>query len=211
MAGVDDLLAGSADRWAKAERRAEGIADKGLDQAVKRYFTTYFPTGMVLLFVVGAGVGLLLFQGEWAASLSYLFAGIALAYLGAIAGGIVYNAKVIGPAVEMGRINVLMSLQPHEQKQLRREILGKIPATPEHLVVKRAAAVRERKGLATQLILIIPILELQFLVQLLNSRNSTWWWLIVLVGTAVTLAIAVPIREFRALGRFLTDTQQMLD
>jgi hypothetical protein len=209
MGGLDDLLAESDDRWAKAERRAVGVADKGLGQTVKRYFTTYFFAGMLLLLAVGAGLGLLLFQGEWATTRSYLLAGTMLAYVGAIIGGIVYNAKAVGPAVEMGRTNVLLSLEPDEQKQLRREILGKVPATSNHLTVKRAAAIQARKGLATQLVLIIPIVELQFLVQLLNSSNSIWWWLSVLIGTIVTVVIAVPVSQFRTLGRFLADTQQM--
>lgn len=209
MGGLDDLLAESDDRWAKAERRAVGVADKGLGQTVKRYFTTYFFAGMLLLLAVGAGLGLLLFQGEWATTRSYLLAGTMLAYVGAIIGGIVYNAKAVGPAVEMGRTNVLLSLEPDEQTQLRREILGKVPATSNHLAVKRAAAIQARKGLATQLVLIIPILELQFLVQLLNTSNSIWWWLSVLIGTTVTAVIAVPVLQFRALGRFLADTQQM--
>jgi hypothetical protein len=209
MGGLDDLLAGSDDRWAIAERRAVGVADKGLAQTVKRYFTTYFFAGMVLLLAVGAGLGLLLFQGEWATTRSYLLAGTMLAYVGAIIGGIIYNAKAVGPAVEMGRINVLLSLEPDEQKQLRREILGQVPATSNHLAVKRAAAIQARKGLATQLVFIIPIVELQFPVQLLNSSNSTWWWLSVLIGTTVTVVIAVPVSQFRTLGRFLADTQQM--
>lgn len=146
MGGLDDLLAESEDRWAKAERRAVGVADKGLGQTVKRYFTTYFFAGMLLLLAVGAGLGLLLFQGVWATTRSFLLAGTMLAYLGAIIGGIVYNAKAVGPAVEMGRINVLLSLEPDEQKQLRREILGKVPATSNHLAVKERLQSRHGKA-----------------------------------------------------------------
>ncbi|NUT70998.1 hypothetical protein HNO81_07405 [Pseudarthrobacter sp. C4D7] len=141
MGGVDDLLAASDDRWSAAERRSAGVADKGLGKALGVYFTLYFPLGLALLFGIGVARGMLLFRGEWADTLSYLFLGTALAWLGAFSGGIIYNAKVIRPAVDMGTMGVLMSLTASEQKQLRREILSKVPVEPRHISVKRAAAV----------------------------------------------------------------------
>ena len=208
MGGLDDLLAESEDRWAAAERRSEGVADKGLGKALRIYFTLYFPPGLVLLFVIGFALGMLLFRGEWADTLSYLFLGTALAWLGAFIGGLVYNAKVVRPAVEMGRIGVLTSLTASEQKQLRREILTQIPVEPRHIAVKRAAAVQMRKGLATQLIVLAPIVEFQFLFQILNAKLSAWWWLMAVLAIAFAVSLVVPARQFRALGRFLARTSE---
>lgn len=124
MGGLDDLLAESEDRWARAERRAQGVTDKGLGKALATYFSLYLPAAVVLLFIGGAALGMLLFQGEWANARTYLFAGTMLAGIGAIGAGITYNAKVISSTVEMGRMNVTMSLDADEQKEIRRQILG---------------------------------------------------------------------------------------
>ncbi|WP_285242840.1 hypothetical protein [Pseudarthrobacter sp. fls2-241-R2A-127] len=117
MSGLDDLLAESEDRWAKAERRSQGVADKGLGKAVRTYFTLYFPAGMVLLFIIGAVLGMLLFRGEFASARWYVFAGTMLAVIGTIASGITYNSKVIASSVAMGSMNVTMSLHTAEQKR----------------------------------------------------------------------------------------------
>lgn len=205
MGGLDDLLAESEDRWARAERRAQGVADKGLGKALTTYFSLYLPAAVVLLFIVGAALGMLLFQGGWANAQTYLFAGTMLAGIGAIGAGITYNAKVISSAVEMGRMNVTMSLNADEQKEIRRQILGQVMLRPEHVAVKRAAAVQLRKALATQLIVLAPILEFQFLVQVLNNRNPIGW-LSAIIGIAFTVSLIVPVRQFLALGRFLNQT-----
>jgi len=207
MSGLDDLLAESEDRWAKAERRSQGVADKGLGKAVRTYFTLYFPAGMVLLFIIGAVLGMLLFRGEFASARWYVFAGTMLAGVGTISSGITYNSKVIASSVAMGSMNVTMSLHTAEQKELRREILGRITPRPEHLAVKRAAAVQLRKALSTQLIVVAPILEFQFLVQVLNDRNPIAW-LSAIVWIAYTVFVVVPVRQFLALGRFLDQTAE---
>ncbi|MEC5181425.1 hypothetical protein [Arthrobacter sp. CG_A4] len=49
MSGIEDLLPQSIDRWAKAARRAQGIADVGLGSALKAYFTRWFPAGVIVL------------------------------------------------------------------------------------------------------------------------------------------------------------------
>jgi hypothetical protein len=59
MSGIDDLMAGSNDRWAHAARRAQGIADDGLGVALKIYYTRYFPADVIVLVAAGAGVGIL--------------------------------------------------------------------------------------------------------------------------------------------------------
>jgi hypothetical protein len=43
MNGIDDLMAQSNDRWADAMRRAQGVEDNSLSEAVKTYYTRYFP------------------------------------------------------------------------------------------------------------------------------------------------------------------------
>jgi hypothetical protein len=207
MSGLDDLLAESEDRWAKAERRAQGVADKGLGKAVRTYFTLYFPVGVVLLFIIGAVLGMLLFQGLWATARSYVFAGTMLAGIGTIAAGITYNSKVIGSSVAMGSMNVTMSLDTAEQKEVRREILGRATLRPEHLAVKRAAAVQLRKALSTQLVVVAPILEFQFLTQVLNDKNPIAW-LSAIIWIAYTVFLVVPVRQFLALGRFLDQTAE---
>lgn len=42
MTGLGDLTSESNERWAEAERRAQGIADCGLGEAVMKYYTIYF-------------------------------------------------------------------------------------------------------------------------------------------------------------------------
>lgn len=207
MSGLDDLLAESEDRWAKAERRSQGVADKGLGKAVRTYFTLYFPAGMVLLFIIAAVLGMLLFRGEFASARWYVFAGTMLAGVGTIASGITYNSKVIASSVAMGSMNVTMSLHTAEQKELRREILGRATLRPVHLTVKRAAAVQLRKALSTQLVVVAPILEFQFLVQVLNDKNPIAW-LSAIVGIAYTIFLVVPVHQFLALGRFLDQTAE---
>lgn len=66
--------------------------------------------------------------------------------------------------------------------------------------MKRAAAVQLRKALSTQLIVLAPILEFQFPVQVLNDKNPIGW-LSAIVGTAFTVSLVVPVRQFLALGR----------
>lgn len=92
MGGLDDLLAGSADRWAKAERRAEGVADLCLGRAVRNYFTLYLPIGAVVLFPTGASLGMLSFPDE--ASITNIFGfGCLLTGVGLMIGGLVSNPK----------------------------------------------------------------------------------------------------------------------
>lgn len=158
MSGFDSFMAESNDRWAKAARRAQCIADNGLGEALKTYYTLYFPIGLPVLILLGAG-GTALFSGlAWMNPLNLQF-GFILAALGALFGGLLYNAKKVRPAADLGLVSVTMSLESHEQKHVRRQILGKTKAETEHLEVTRAAAVQQRKNVATQL-LILPMLVL---------------------------------------------------
>ncbi|WP_235423704.1 hypothetical protein [Pseudarthrobacter chlorophenolicus] len=82
-------------------------------------------------------------------------------------GGLIYNAKKVVPAVQSGRIDVLLSLESDERKRIRRQITGKAPLDIEHLPVVRAAAVQLRKNVATQL-LVQPMIPLIFIPQAVN-------------------------------------------
>jgi uncharacterized membrane protein len=81
MSGLDDLISESTSRWADADRRAQGIADNGLGEAVKKYYTIYFPAGLVAVAALGSVFAMWAFgPGEdWQTS---LLLGFALAGMG---------------------------------------------------------------------------------------------------------------------------------
>ncbi|MCO4253517.1 hypothetical protein [Pseudarthrobacter raffinosi] len=116
MSGIDDLMAESNDRWAHAIRRAQGIEDNGLGEAVKTYFTRYFPAGLFMV-AVGTAVGILGLRGTLSDWPTYLAFAFLLAVLGVVVGGLVYNAKKVVPAAKPGRVNVLLSLESEEQSR----------------------------------------------------------------------------------------------
>ncbi len=206
MSGIDDLMPTSNDRWAKATRRAQGIADLGLGDALKTYYTRYFPAGVIILVAAGTVGGILAFGGAPADWPSFLVFGFFLGVLGAAIGGLIYNAKKIAPAVEPGRIDVLLSLEDEERKDIRRQILGKTPVDPDHLVVSRAAAVQLRKNLATQLIW-MSALPLVFIPQGIRGAGLISW---LMAAGVVVLVIGamVAVRDFQRAGRFLARTAQ---
>ncbi|MFK4298087.1 hypothetical protein ABH924_003245 [Arthrobacter sp. GAS37] len=209
MSGIDDLMAESDDRWAQAARRAQGIADNGLGAAVKTYFARYFPAGLIVLIAAGTGVGMLAFGGDPAGWTSYLVFGLVLAAFGSLIGGLVYNAKSVVPAANFGRIDVLLSLEKGERKQIQRQIAGKAPIEPEHLAVVRAAAVQRRKGLATQLLL-APLYPLIFIPQWVHFalRNDlTGAWLLAISVAVLLVGMGFLVSDFRRTGRFLARTE----
>jgi hypothetical protein len=206
MSGIDDLIPKSDDRWATDTRRAQGIADLGLGGALKTYYTLYFPAGVIILVAVGTVGGMLAFGGSAADWSSFLLFGFFLAVLGAAIGGLIYNAKKIGPAAEPGRIDVLLSLEDEERKDIRRQVLGKTPVDPKHLVVSRAAAVQLRKNLATQLIW-MSVLPLVFIPQAIRGAGFISWLMeafvvVLLIGTMFV------VRDFQRAGRFLARTTE---
>jgi hypothetical protein len=139
-----------------------------------------------------------------------LASGFLLGVVVAFVGGLIYNAKKVVPAANLGKIDVLFSLESEEQKQVRRQIAGKAPIDPDHLGVTRAAAVQLRKGLATQLIL-QPLMPCVFAIQALNFALGGDSLVAVLMATAVTgivIADGFLIRDFRQTGRFLTRTTE---
>lgn len=206
MSGIDDLMPKSGDRWTTATRRAQGIADLGLGGALKTYYTLHFPAGVIILVTAGTVGGMLAFGGGPADWPSFLLFGFFLAVLGAAIGGLIYNAKKIAPAAEMGRIDVLLSLEDEERKDIRSQILGKTPVDPEHLVVSQAAAVQLRKNLATQLIW-MSVLPLVFIPQVIRGAGFISWFMAAGVLVMVIGAMYV-VRDFQRARRFLDRTAE---
>jgi hypothetical protein len=209
MSGIDDLLAQSNERWAHAVRRAQGIEDKGLGEAVRTYYTRYFHAGLLVLVAAETLAGMLGFgaaPSDWA---SYLVFGSFLAALGVVVGGLIYNSKNVVPKAQVGRVDVLLSLESEERKQIRRQIAGQAAVDPEHLSVARASAVQLRKGLATQLLL-APFFVFTFIPQAarLAVRGDPFWWLMAVGVGGVLIGMAFLIRDFHRTGRFLARTSE---
>ncbi|MDJ0313420.1 hypothetical protein [Arthrobacter sp. H35-D1] len=209
MTGIDDLLAESNDRWSRAMRNARGVEDIGLGPAVKTYYTRYFPVGVLVLTAAGAAAALLGFTDpldDWGLALSV---GLLLAAVGAVVGGLVYNAKKVAPAAQLNKTEVLIPLDSGERQQIQRQIMGKAAIVQERLCVARAGAVQMRKSLATQLLL-TPAYLLVFASQTLNwvMRGDPFGWVMAVVLVGFMVAIAQLIREFRRTGRFLAGTSE---
>lgn len=210
MGGIEDLMAESNQRWAQAAKRAQGLADHGLGEAVKTYYTRFWPGGVIVLVVIGSVVAALAFRGsldnDWP---SYLPFGLMLAGLGTMIGGLIFNSKKVVPAADYGKVDVTLSLTGEERKHVRRQIAGKATVVPEHLTVTRGAAVQMRKALATQL-LIMPFYPLVFIPQALNSagRDDPFAW--VFLGAALLLMVGIVflVRDFGRCGRFLARTAE---
>lgn len=151
--------------------------------------------------IAGTVGGMLAFGSGPVGWPSHLVFGFFLAVLGAAIGGFIYNAKKIAPAAETGRIDVLLSLEDAERKDIRRQILGKTPVAPEHLMVSRAAAVQLRKNLATQLIW-MSVFPLIFIPQVIRAAGFISWFMAAGVLVMVSGALFI-VRDFRHAGRFL--------
>ena len=206
MSGLDDLMAESDDRWARATRSARGVRDKGLERALKDYYTIYFPIGLVVLLALVAWGEVVLTGGTYRDGLNFLTLGWLLAGVCSLVGSFGYIAKRIDTAVENDKIDVLTSLERQEKKHLRRQITGKAGIEPEHLVVKRAAAVQLRRRLATQLIY-SPTVPL-FLVAQVSGGNIVFWWLMAAALVTAVAGQAYAIRDFRRAGKFLELTAE---
>lgn len=214
MGGIEGLMEESNERWAHAAKRAQGLSDDGLGEAVKTYYTRYFPAGLVILLSAGTVGGMLAFRavpGDWA---SFLVFGFFLAILGVLIGGLVYNSKKVVPAARTGRVNVLLSLEGEERKQVRKEIAGKTELDPQHLVVSRGAAVQLRKGLATQLVIQAPFFPLVFTPQAVNFAlrgDTVAAWVMTVGVVAAVIAVVLLVRDFRRAGRFLARTADQVN
>jgi hypothetical protein len=207
MGGIEDLMAESNDRWAQATKRAQGLADRGLGEAVKTYYTRFWPGGVFVLVVIGSVVAALAFGGSLGDWPSYLAFGFMLAGLGTMIGGLVFNSKKVVPAADYGNVDVTLSLTSEERKHVRRQIAGKTTVVPGHLTVTRGAAVQMRKALATQL-LIMPFYPLVFIPQALNSagRDDPFGWVFLVAVFLLMIGMIFVVRDFSRAGRFLGRT-----
>ncbi|MHA7192012.1 hypothetical protein ACX80N_17145 [Arthrobacter sp. MDT2-16] len=202
MAGLDDLRAEANERWAKAERYAQGFADNGMGEALRVYYTRYFPAGVVLYVGALALVGSLLYDGPPNLSL-VLQGGAALFGLLAAIAGLIYNARRVKPRAELGKnLSITIGLEVDEQKYVRRVITGKEPPPqdPVRLAVARSVAVQSRKTQATNL-LTVPLNS--YCLGGLFGDLSFLWMGITAVFLVTTILFA---REFRQTGRFLAAT-----
>jgi hypothetical protein len=209
MGGIEDPMAESNERWAQATKRAQGLADRGLGEAVKTYYTRFWPGGVFVLVVIGSVVAALAFGGSLGDWPSYLAFGFMLAGLGTMIGGLVFNSKKVVPAADYGNVDVTLSLTSEERKHVRRQIAGKAKVVPEHLAVTRGAAVQMRKALATQL-LILPCYPLVFIPQALNSagRDDPFTWVFVVAVFLLMIGTTFVVRDFGRAGRFLVWTAE---
>lgn len=207
MSGIDELMAESNERWSKAAKRAQGLADHGLGAAVKVYYTRFWPAGVIVLVAVGSVATALAFGDSYSDWPSYLPFGFMLAGLGTMIGGLIFNSKKVVPAAEYGNVDVTLSLTNEERKHVRRQVAGKAEVVPEHIPVTRGAAVQMRKALATQL-LILPFYPLIFIPQATNSagRNEPFGWIYLGMVFLLVIAAAFLIRDFRRTGQFLKRT-----
>lgn len=202
MAGLDDLTAGADERWVRAERYARGFADNGMGEALRVYYTRYFPAGVILYAIVVAVIAPLLYDGppNWSRVLQGSAALFGL--LAAIA-GLIYNVKRVKPRAKVGRnLSITIGLEVDEQKYLRRVITGKVPAPQDsvRLAVARSVAVQSRKTQATNL-LTVPLYS-YCLGGLFGDLSFVWMGI-----TAVFLVTTILFtREFRRTGRFLATT-----
>lgn len=205
MSTADSLAAKYHRRWANAARNAQGLADNGMGRAVKAYYAFYFPVAVGALMLTGTlGAALVLGSrpADWPL---YATFGLLLAALGALIGGLIYDAKKVRPAAELGTTDVMLWLEGAEQRHVRQQILGKTAVVPEHLGVARGAAVQLRKSQTTKLIL-APVLPLAFMPQAVPGRSDLWWLMAILIGTQF-IAGGFVARDFLRSGRFLTGTR----
>jgi hypothetical protein len=204
MANGVSADAEKAARWAKAGRYAHGYADHGMGEALKIYYTRYFPlialtafgVAMIIAFV-RAGDGPV--DGWFAAWLgTYLFA------ISAGIGGLLYNTKRLTPQVKLGStLSIIMPLEKEEQRALTRGINGKEPVPAEHISIARSLAIQSRKTTATWLLL-APGLIYVFGPVFSSSTSLSWFYLLILAFLVTVMAFMT--RSFRRQGHFLNTT-----
>lgn len=166
----------------------------------------YFQVGVIILVAAGTIDAMMVAGGAPSDWPTFLAVGFFLAVLGSAIGGLLYNAKKIAPASKPGRIDVLLSLDDEERKDIRRQILGKAPVDPDHLVVSRAAAVQLRRNVAIQLTW-MTMLPLTFIPQVLRVAGFASW--VMAAGVAVLVIGAMfTVRDFQRAGRFLDRTAE---
>ncbi|RJU02021.1 hypothetical protein D6T65_05225 [Arthrobacter frigidicola] len=173
-----------------------------MGEAVRIYYTRYFPALALLLLALGTGGSYLLWRGQvsW---LEHLRIGVLLMATGCMIGGLVYNAKRLKPRVDLGTADAMIALNRADHASVRRQITGKEPADLEHLTVVRAAAVQVRKQTATNLLITPSFLSL------LSTTDQ--WWFMAIGGTLLLTTLFLTVREFRRQGRFLQETENLAE
>lgn len=203
---MNDIESEIAARWAKAAKRADGITDLGVNEALRTYFLVHLPLGVVGL----TGISLLIVTLIWGNDVrenwsAYLTPCLGFAGAGIIIGGLIYGSKRIRPKVSPERIGVLIGLTPVEQKSIRKQIFGRIPFVLKELAVSRGAAVQQRENLARQLAVspgVMLILMGQFLIFDGLVLRSIW----VLMACLLVAVFIMAVWQFRQTGLFLRHT-----
>lgn len=203
MAGPEDKVAKSHDRWATAEHHSRGVTDNGLSAALHTYYTRYFPAGVFIIMALTITGGYLLAGGgpvHWQRTLSL---GAILVGFAGLVGGTIYERERLAPSAHLGSASNLLSLLEEEEgKALMRGINGKGTIEAEHLTVARAVAVQQRKKTASTL------LGTPCFCFLFSSVGTPAGWFAVALVPAVLIITAVFIRDFRRQGRFLAITAE---
>jgi hypothetical protein len=203
VAGLDDLTAASTERWSKAARYARGFADNGMGEALRVYYTRYFPAGVILYAAVLTLVAPLLSGDEPTDWRLVVQLGVSIGGLLGVIAGLVYNAKRLKPRVEVGRnLSITFPLEKDEQKYVKQVINEQEPAPedPVQLTVARSFAVQTRKNTGTFL-LIAPL----YICMVANGLTGfpIFW---ILIAAVFIVLITLMVREFRRAGRFLATT-----
>jgi hypothetical protein len=194
-------------RWARANEKAEGIADHGMDAPLRAYFRLWLPVGLVLLAGLGFMVSIVLLGNE--PLHSQLAVGCIVAALATQIGGFAYVSRRIKPTVTLARSTPLYWLEESEQKAVHRQMLCKEPPVPEQLTVVRGAAVEARYAMTRQLVL----LPGQFFfwagitANLFPGASGLWLLLLIPALLLVVWASFDSVRRYRRMGAFLDDTR----
>jgi len=203
---MPDQDSSAESRWAKATSRAQGLADLGLEAAVRRYFLIYLPLTVTAALVVGFVLAFLWPEVADGFVRSGFFFGSLLSGLGLVIVGMVYGSKRLSALVRPSRIGVTVGLTAEEAKHIRRQVLAKEPIDPQHITVLRGTAVQMREGLAKQL-LWSPGFLIYFAGQFLLRGTVTVFDIVMnvlLLGMFVLLFFVA--RQFHQTGVFLTST-----
>jgi hypothetical protein len=204
VAELDAQTAGADARWAEAGLYAQGFADNGIGEALRVYYTRYFPAGVVLYIGALALVGPLLSGDEPTKWRFILQVGAVLFALLAAITGFTYNAKRIKPRGELGKnLSLTIGLEAEEQKYVKRVINGKEPPPqdPVRLAVIRSVAVQARKNNATNL-LVVPMYS--YCLGSIPGNLFIFW---IIASALFVLAAILLFRDFRRAGRFLAATE----
>ncbi|WP_372698919.1 hypothetical protein [Arthrobacter sp. JSM 101049] len=190
--------------WAKAAQLAEGVEDRGVGRAVRRYFTRYWPALALASFGVGF-FGIRLLDDGSAGPLLNLQAGFLLVALASMIGGYAYWWRRIRPLVQPQRMPITAWLDKPDEKWVVDQILGRMPVMPEHLPVLRGTAAQLRASGSLNLALAPSYLFMaaSFAVSWRGPVLVSLWALVMLLSV---YAVASTVRTLQRAGRFLKAT-----